>query len=109
MTARDITRPRPCYGMLRLVRGGPLVPCAIKYESTQHAPGEPDNPIERPGCLVAYIAGEQVEIAAVWERRYQECSEQDYLYALALLLWRRQHEAADPLAPLDCATAAPPF
>ena len=109
MTARDITRPAQGWWLLRLVRGGPLVPACIRYEATQHAPGEPDNPIERPGCLVAYIAGQPVPLHDVWERKGQEIDGQEYAYQLAVLLWRQQHEAADPLAPFDPATAPAPF
>jgi len=83
---RDITKPEPGYWMVKLP-DKTLVPAMIGYERTTHEPGDPDNVMERPAHMVAYIAGDPVDPQTLWETRGTAIDADEYQRALNELLW----------------------
>lgn len=110
---RRIDRPKPGFWLLRLVKGGPDVAACILRLQTRHEPGEPQNQMERSPFLAAFINGEPVDLAAVWERRGRAITEAEHCYRVALTDWAIQnapHEpAARPTEAINHMTAPVPF
>lgn len=108
MTAsRRIDRPEPGYWLIRLVKGGPLVPACIVRELPTD-PWFPDNEMDR-GCprLVAYIGGEPAPLDRVWHTRGEDITEDEYWDRLAQ---RRVESAEMPSArAINRLTAPIPF
>ena len=98
MTARDITRPEPCFVALRLVKNGPEVPACIQWVQTRAEPGNFVNLMDRSGFLCAYIAGELVSPYQVWERRGRPITEADYKFLLSDMRWASRHAVHEPIA-----------
>lgn len=110
---RPIDRPAPGFWLMRQVKRGPLVPAAIMLVQTAAEPGEPGNLMERSPFLAAFIAGEPVDIAEIWEHRGTEISADEYEFQLRVVKWAQEHSPDDPLAnpkrPVDISKLAPPF
>lgn len=109
---RRIDRPEPGFWMIRLVKGGPLVPAAIMRVQTTQDP-ETGEPMERSSFLAAFINGEPVDIDAVWLTRGTEITEAEYRFRVADAEWARRHAQFDPIANprrrVDLAAIALPF
>lgn len=112
MAARQIDRPCEGHWLVRLVKGGPLVPARIARVQTTHDPvtGEP---MDRSPHWHAEIAGEVVAVDDVWHRRGQPITEAEYRYRLADMAWAAEHAPTEPVARprqrVDFATMPIPF
>jgi hypothetical protein len=95
----------PQHYVLRLVRGGPLVPARLQWLA--HEPGEPDNRRDRwPALLqVVDIAGEIVPPEELTERFHWQAghwkhaapvSLAEYEHRLALMRWAERNSPDDP-------------
>jgi hypothetical protein len=95
----------PQHFVLRLVRGGPLVPARLRW--LDHEPNEPDNPRDRwPALLpVVDIAGEIVPPEELTERFHwkrghwkyaQPVTEAEYRHRLATMRWAERNRPEDP-------------
>jgi hypothetical protein len=105
----------PRHYILRLVRGGPLLPARIWF--CDHDPADPDNKLDR-GRLSLYpradIAGVEVEPEQLADRLYSmtdptpahppthwryaaPCSEAEYRWRLDSLRWAEQHRPDHPV------------
>jgi hypothetical protein len=62
---RYLDQPAPGFWLMRLVKGGPLVPACIQWIHTTHEPGEPENAMERSPFLAAFLAGKPVDLDRV--------------------------------------------
>ena len=98
MTARDITRPEPCFVALRLVKNGPEVPACIQWVQTRADPNFPTNIMDRSGFLCAYIAGELVSPYQVWERRGRPITKEEYKWMLDDQQWTQKFSPYEPKA-----------
>lgn len=90
--------PRPGYWLCKLVKGGPLVPCAIELRACPHEPGDPGNVMERSPVLVGFIAGEEVHPSRVPWQYGNPISAADYRYRLANAEWAMRHAPDEPIA-----------
>ncbi|MCA3246074.1 MAG: hypothetical protein ING19_21140 [Azospirillum sp.] len=110
---RRIDAPQPGFWMIRLVKGGPEVPARIYRHTTTCEPGDPANAMERPSFLVAEIAGETVELDAVWLRSGRAVDEAEYRFQIAdhahAREWRPRDAKADPHRRIDLLAVALPF
>jgi hypothetical protein len=110
--ARRIDRPEAGHWLVRLVKGGPMVPARIIRAQTTQDPitGEP---MDRPAHWHAEIGGDVVAVDAVWHRRGQPISEAEYRYRLAEMAWAKDHAPAEPIASprarVDFSTMPLPF
>jgi hypothetical protein len=105
----------PRHYILRLVRGGPLLPARIWF--CDHDPADPDNKLDR-GRLSLYpradIAGVEVEPELLADRLYSmtdptpahppthwryaaPCSEAEYRWRLDSLRWAETNRPDDPV------------
>lgn len=75
--SRRLDQPEVGHWLVRLVKGGPLVPARIIRAHTTHDPltGEP---MDRSPHWHAEIAGKVVDIEAVWHRRGEPITEAEY-------------------------------
>lgn len=107
---RRIDQPRPGAWLVRLVRGGPLVPARIFW--CDHEPGEPDNKLDQP-FLDAEINGKRVDPLKLWEMRGRAVPLNEIAYRDALRKWAQENAPDDPAAnpdqPIDHLTVKPPF
>lgn len=110
---RRIDRPEPGHWLVRLVRGGPLVPARIFWAQTTHEPGNPENLMERSPFLAAEVGGDVVEVDSVWHRRGTPITEAEYRYRLAEMQWATEHAPAEAIAkprqPVDFTAIPLPF
>lgn len=97
---------QPQHYLLRLVRGGPLVPARIQWLA--HEPGVPSNPRDRWPALLEQvdIAGEIRPPEELHERLHwpaghwkstQIISKEEYEYRLNMLRWAETNLAEDPI------------
>lgn len=120
-----MTLPAPRYFMIRVRRDGPLTPA--KLWLCDHAPGEPDNKLDRGNLSIyprAEIAGKEVDPELLFDRVFSHTdwqpayavshwkfastiTETEYRYRVAHLTWAQQHRPGDPTGharkPLDAA------
>ncbi len=75
---RDLGNPRPGFWFIRPVSRGPFVPACIRLINTQQEPGNPENEMDRSPSLGAFINGNPVALADVWERRGAEITEEQH-------------------------------
>lgn len=90
--------PRPGWWLCRLVKDGPLVPCAIELRACPHEPGDPSNVMERSPVLVGFVDGEEVHPSRVPWPYGTPTTEADYRYRLANAEWARKHAPHEPIA-----------
>lgn len=111
---RQVDLPVPGYYRRTLVRGGPLVGCAIIHEPT--ADPETGQPLDRSHWWSAVIDGEPVgepgieptpQVMDIWTSG-EPIPEAEYRYLTELAAWARQHApehpAANPRRRIDLAT-----
>lgn len=96
--SRKMLEPQPGFWLVRPARGAPLVPAAIMRVLTTHEPGDPSNAMERSPFLAAFIAGEPVDLDAVWLRRGEPIGESEYRFRIADLAHAKAWRSGDPLA-----------
>lgn len=97
-TPRRLGHPEPGFWMIRLAKNGPEVPAAVKRLQTTYEPGNPTNLMERSPFIAAFIRGEVVAPARVWETRGRSISELEYEYQLRLARWANVTDEITPLA-----------
>ena len=97
-TPRRIDKPEPGFWLMRLRKGAPEVPAAIKLIHTRYEPALPTNLMERSPFLAAFIRGEAVSLSDVWERRGRPITEAEYEYQLRLSGWAKTTTERTPLA-----------
>jgi hypothetical protein len=98
---------RPQHFLLRVVRGGPLVPARLRW--LDHAPDDPDdNKLDRGRLSIvccADVAGAEVPPEQLTERLYrgpghwkyaEPITESEYRYQLQRLHWAARHRPQDP-------------
>jgi hypothetical protein len=88
--------PAPGYWLMRFVRLGPWVPCAIMRLRTQHEPGNEDNKMERSPFLAAYISGEVVALEDIAHRRGRRIAPEEYWQAVGEIQRARARNEYDP-------------
>lgn len=93
---RHASQPEPGYWLVRLVKGGPRVPAAIRIVHTTREPGEESNRMDRSPFIAAFIAGDPVSIDDVWHRRGEPITEADYNFRVADVRWAQQHASDEP-------------
>ena len=91
-------RARPGFWLCRLVRGGPLVPCAIVRQATQHEPDSAGNVMDRSPQLVGIIDGEIVHPDKVPWQYGTPIMPDEYRYQVARAEWSRKHAPSEPAA-----------
>lgn len=106
--------PQVGYWLVRLRKGGPRVPAAIRWIHTTHEPGRPSNKMERSPFLAAFIMDDPVSLdEVVFARKIETISEEEYQYRVALGHWTAEHAPDEPLAnprrPIDLLKAPPPW
>jgi hypothetical protein len=120
MRNRVRNRPQPGHFLVRLVKGGPLVPALI-YLPCPWVQPEPENPYgpdpwewcrhyERQGPPRAVIAGDQpVDPEFVWTYG-REITAEEYRYRVELLAWARRTRAPEARLrrPIRLSEIAPP-
>ena len=112
---RQTERPEVGFWTVRYGRNTPRVPAAIMWVRTEAEPGEPQNDMvgTRSRFLAAFIAGEPVDIEAVWHRKGAPISEEEYRFLCADAMYARQyapHEpAAQPTKRVDLSQLKVPF
>lgn len=57
-----VLRNGPQFRVVRLVKNGPLAPCALMFVETRHEPGAPENDMQgtRSPSFVGFLSGEPV-------------------------------------------------
>jgi hypothetical protein len=98
---------RPQYFMMRVRRGGPLVPARLRW--LDHAPDDPeDNRLDRGRLSIvtcADVAGAEVPPEVVLERLHiapghwkwpEPISAAEYSYQRERLRWAARHQPNDP-------------
>jgi len=99
----DPNTPQPGYWLIRLVRGGPILPASI--ERIEHEPGDPSNILDTGPILIANIGNEDADPKAVWvARREAALTKEEHDLAIRQHAWDREY---DPLAPQVGASRKP--
>lgn len=113
MESRELNNPKEGYWLIRLAKGGPLVPASIQRIHTTFEPGNPQNEMDRSPFLAAFINGNPVSLEEVWHRKGQPISKEEYLFQLADSAWVRDYAPNDPKAnpkkAVDFSTLPIPF
>ena len=103
--------PQPGFWLVRLAKGGPQAPAAIVRVHTTAEPGNPSNAMERSPFLAAFIAGEPVDLDAVWLLRGEPITEAEYRFRVADIehakAWRPDDPRGKPREAVDWQTVLP--
>lgn len=95
---RSIAAPETGYWLVRRGQGFPWCPAAILRLLTAYEPECPENRMEgtRSPFLAAFVSGEPVSIAEVWERRGRPISRAEYQRQLAEMAANLRLNRYDP-------------
>ena len=109
--SRKMLDPQPGFWLVRLAKGAPQVPAAIVRVHTTAEPGNPANLMERSPFLAAFVAGEPVDLDAVWQRRGEPITEAEYNFRIADLehakAWRPDDPRGKPREAVDWQNVLP--
>ncbi len=112
---RQIERAEVGFWTVRYGKNTPRVPAAIMWVETLAEPGCQENDMRgtRSRFLAAFIAGEPVDIEAVWHRKGAPISEEEYRFLCAEAAWSRanapEEPAAQPMKRVDLSRLPVPF
>jgi hypothetical protein len=121
---RMLLRPRPGFYVLRLRRGGPLIPALIyrlcpmvvPQPTTLDGPHPDDwcRPLDRSRCYSAQIDGKRADVERIWfARSLRPISRDEFEFRSGpLRRWARQNPNAPearPEKPVDLSTIPPLF
>lgn len=92
--------PKPGYWLIRLVKGGPLVPACIRIVETTFEPDEPSNDMRgtRSSFPAAFVNDEPVDIDRVWLTRGAPITADEYAFRCADAAWAVKHAPNEPAA-----------
>lgn len=120
--SRQVDRLEPTLCLIRLVKGGPMVPAAIYLPCPWVEPGilvtdaHPDDwcqPMDRPRHFRAMVNGLPADPWKVWTARHETTDTPEYEFRVATAEWARRYDPtspeADPYKPIVKPVAdAPP-
>lgn len=113
--ARRVDQPRPGFWLTRMVKGGPLVPALIFMtcpwvEPDINGDAHPDDwcfPSDRTRQLHGMLGGKRCDADAIWTRRGEPCTADEYEFRLARAQWAKtwapDQPEADPRKPITSA------
>jgi len=111
--SRQMDKPQEGWWLIRTSHRAPWCPARICIVDTWHEPGMPENRMERSPHMAAFISGQPVATAEVWNRRGRVITREQYD---ALIAEIRQNIAANrydartqPYRPVDLSRVEIPF